>query len=951
MKLILVGNVGLTNVTTDENGEFSGEAAGVMKKLHDTMATINNDFGRVTDLELQETGGGDFDLAPFFNKATAMADHVTTGTQGRGRKGVSSFSTDSEAFKVDPIDKHNEITAVVVNDIVKGKKVRMGKITVYRNIHKDHERSVAETVTAVKKLIKRLQTKHQVRKVIIVGDWNTEGNIFLGNDIRELKHDDMFHKHNDQARETYIDRVFTNCIDAEIIGVYKTLENKKTGDTDLLGHKAYLIKIGKGRGERAEKMEKFKIISCKKLKQNTKKMKPVFEAPLDWEKDREYMLEKAAEEMTVMMNKLQEKSTIELKGGRRKEHILFSQVEQSEDEINHGKRADKTFFRLGETLTKGIKDSSSTASPKLADLHGKLESKLNGLNETDVQMGEQIIEELYGNEEKVNGKLCKTLDDFKKVVLSTSRSGAKDYLNMTLKATAIIYGSNRGFLRRFRDITNIALEIGYFPKVWKEDRIHFIYKEKGARLDAANWRPITIAPSIGKHLEKIIGHFISPIDDKNIDNFAYVKGKSCLSAITKVNEILSKIRKKFKNGKKWKYHTILSLDDISGAFEGIDHILIQKVIDTVMGNEKMKIGKLVRSYLTRKAVVAGNGEEMILKGKFDTKTSPQGSLLSPTFWRIYDCIFTKLYKNNLETLMEEFEEVVSYDHVAYADDHLTVIVIRVPAEEEIEEISVTLAKFLIMVRDLLGDATKQIGSAINPSKSENVVTSDLQEEVEYVLFLRGRNSPDKPTSESFKWLGYVLCLKEGHKLIFDEKKIETRINSICYMRDRIFQYSKNISLRIRIYKVYIAPFVELFLPLVIQAKMGKITVVHNLQHRTLCRAIDIPITTGRERVEEKLGERSVEEKAKRMASRMITNLALEELETEDKRMGTRNRPEKKRSTEKADRDDYIGRLFLYEENEVKEKKGKTKIKIGELKSWAYKVREEIKGYKMNRMGN
>ena len=452
-------------------------------------------------------------------------------------------------------------------------------------------------------------------------------------------------------------------------------------------------------------------------------------------------------------------------------------------------------------------------------------------------------------------------------------------------------------------------------------------------------------------MEKIIGHFISPIDDRNIDNFAYVKGKSCLSAITKVNDILSKIRQKYKNGKKWKYLTILSLDDISGAFEGIDHILIQMVFETLMENEKFKIGKLIRSYLTRKAVVAGNGEEMILKGKFDTKTSPQGSLLSPTFWRIYDSIFTKLFRNNMETLLEEFEEIVAYDHVSYADDHLTIIVIRIPVDEEIEKTAVTIAKFLILVRDLLGDATKQIGSAINPSKSENVVTKDLAEEVEFTLFLRGKNSPDKPTSEGFKWLGYFLNLKEGHKLVFDEKKIETRINSICYMRDRIFQYSKNIALRIRIYKVYIAPFVELFLPLVIQSTLGKITVIHNLQHRTICRAVNVPITTSRARVEEKMGERSVEEKAKRMASRMITNLNLSRVETNERRMGTRKRPEKNISTAKTDRVDYIERLFLYEENEIESKKGKTKAKIGEIKTWAFKVRAEIKNFKNNRMGN
>ena len=943
MKYILVGNIGLTNVSLDENGEYSGGATGVMKRIYDTLALANNEFGRVTDLELQETGGGDFDLSPHFGKATSRADHVTTGNQGRGRKGVASYTTDKEAFKVDPVDKHNEIVTTVTYDLVKGKKVKLGKITVYRNIHKDHERSITETISAVRKTIKKLRTDHNVRKVVVMGDWNAEQNIFLGNDFKELKHDDLYHKHNDHARKTFIDRVFTNCVDAEITKVYNTLENKRTGDTDKLGHKAYLIKIGKEAGNR-KKLEKFTIVSCKKLKKQVKNANTDFKMPLNWEKDREHMLNKAAEELTNLLDDLQKKSIVELKGGRRKDQILFREVEQAEDEIAHGKKKDKMFFRLGEILTKGIKDTSATTMPKLVDLHGKLESKLNGLNETDVEMGKKVINELYGADKKVNGQLCKTLDDFKKVVLSTSRSGAKDYLGMTLKSTAIIFGTNRRILRRFWEITKIALEIGHFPEIWKEDRIHFIYKEKGARLDAANWRPITIAPSIGKHMEKIIGHFISPVDDKNIDNFAYVKGKSCLSAITKVNEILSKARQTFKNGKRYKYITFLSLDDISGAFEGIDHVLIQMVYECTMFNGDFKIGKLIRSYLTRKAVVAGDGEEMTLKGKFDTKTSPQGSLLSPTFWRIYDSIFTRLYRNNLEVLIEQAEEVVMVDHVSYADDHLTIVIIRIEIEKEEDQIAIILAKFLILVRDLLEDATKQIGSAINPSKSENVVTEDLEERVEVTLILMGKNSPDKPTSCTFKWLGYFLTLKEGHKLVFDVKKIEARINSICFMRDRIFQFSKNMSLRFRIYKVYIAPYVELYLPLVIQSTMGKTTVVHDLQHRTLCRALNVPITTGRERVEEKVGERSVEEKAKRMASRMIENLKLRELETNEIRMSTRAREGRKVSSEKSDREDYIGRLFAFQESKIKERTAKVKVNPGEWKKWANKVRNEIKSF-------
>ena len=77
-----------------------------------------------------------------------------------------------------------------------------------------------------------------------------------------------------------------------------------------------------------------------------------------------------------------------------------------------------------------------------------------------------------------------------------------------------------------------------------------------------------------------------------------------------------------------------------------------------------------------------------------------------------------------------------------------------------------------------------------------------------------------------------------------------------------------MSLRWKIWKVYIAPFVELYLPLVIQEKIGKTTGVHKLQRHTMCRAVGIPITASRRKLEIKVGEKSVEEKAQRLTTRL-----------------------------------------------------------------------------------
>ena len=935
MRLVLVGNIGLANVEGSKEEVLNG----VHGKIFDTIAKANNEVGQITELDLQETGNGDFEFPPYFQKAAARSTHVTTGEQGRGRRGVASFSIDSDVFEVPPIDNHNEIVGIIINDFRKGRRVKTGKINLYRNAHKDYNRSTSETITAIRKMIKRMTTDYNVRRIAVVGDWNEEANVFLGSNFRELTHPELKHKHNNNTRETRIDRVFVNFSDARIVKVYPTFENKKTGDIENLGHKAYLVRIGDK--ENKEKKETVKIISAKKLKMIMKDNEPEFEINLKEDTERkEELIEQAAVEFTRKIEKLVDQAKVTVTKTKRKDHILISQCTAGQDEIRHGKKADKVFFRLGDTLTRGLTDEVSTNAPPIKDLHKKLEKKLNALNETDIELGEKVIKDLYGGANKVNGARCKTLDDFKKVVLSTSKSGALDYLGLNLKTTRIILGSNRRYLRRFKEITDGCMEVGHFPEIWKEDNIHFIYKNKGDRLDASNWRPITIAPSLGKHLEKVIGHFIAPIDDRNPDNFAYKKRRSCLSAITRVNQILSKARRKYKNCKKYKYVSFLSLDDISGAFESIDHILVVKVLETLLEIKEVQIGKLVGSYFKRNAFVREKEEKMELKGKFSTKTSPQGSLLSPSFWRIYDALFTKLYRNDLEKMVDTFEDIMEVDHVSYADDHLTVVIVRIKIEDE-EKTADKISVYLMMVRNMLADATSQMGSAINPSKSENVVVKGLEEDIENILCLEGNNSPDKPTSATFKWLGYFLTLKEGHKLVFDVPKIEAKIKSICYMRDRIYQYTSNTEFRLKIYKVYIAPYVELYLPLVIQTKINMITAVHDLQHRTLCRAVNVPQTVNRVRLQNKLCERDVENKAKRMAERMIRELDLEKPTETSMRMGTRAREGGNAPITAADRSDYLDRIFIYSERTDLEELKKSKINYNSLSKWAKDTREAI----------
>ena len=142
---------------------------------------------------------------------------------------------------------------------------------------------------------------------------------------------------------------------------------------------------------------------------------------------------------------------------------------------------------------------------------------------------------------------------------------------------------------------------GLAPENWKVDLISFLYKRKGGRADPKSWRPITIAVSLGKLYEKVILYQIRRITNANNDNHAYVKGRSCLSAIIDVMEFLKAAR-----GRKGEYREkglklvpLILTEDISGAFS-IDHGVIDSILKHRFNSKgDFDVRGAVASYLDR----------------------------------------------------------------------------------------------------------------------------------------------------------------------------------------------------------------------------------------------------------------------------------------------------------------------------------------------------------------
>lgn len=75
----------------------------------------------------------------------------------------------------------------------------------------------------------------------------------------------------------------------------------------------------------------------------------------------------------------------------------------------------------------------------------------------------------------------------------------------------------------------------------------------------------------------------------------------------------------------------------------------------------------------------------------------------------------------MQELEKADESIILVTHIAFADDHLTAITFLVSINASNIYIAKKISIILNTTRGLLAEATKEIGCAINPIKSENIV--------------------------------------------------------------------------------------------------------------------------------------------------------------------------------------------------------------------------------------
>jgi ribonuclease HI len=238
-------------------------------------------------------------------------------------------------------------------------------------------------------------------------------------------------------------------------------------------------------------------------------------------------------------------------------------------------------------------------------------------------------------------------------------------------------------------IFKACLLLGYIPKTWREVKVIFIPKPGRTDYeDPKNHRGISLSSFVVKTLERLVDRFIrSRILVENplcINQYAYQRGKSTMSAIHKLSNV---VESAFNCGE----HVVAVFLDIEGAFDkasfnsfriaarkqGVDQFIINW-IDNLLKNRT--IAAEMHETVVRKTPVMG---------------CPQGGVLSPLIWL--------LIANSLMVALKR----AGFEAIGFADDF--VIYIRGKFPNILFEL---MNKALRVVEEY----NRLVGLSVNPSK-------------------------------------------------------------------------------------------------------------------------------------------------------------------------------------------------------------------------------------------
>lgn len=438
--IITTTNVG--SLGPDEFEDLKPENIIVRHQLYDSIAKICNEVDAVDILAIQECRTFKFEPKPFFDLPTADSSQVSWGAGSGGTRGTCIYAG-NDCTKIDLNDDKHEACAVKFCYKDSNRKNRQAVlINVYRNQSKDFTRTVAETVKFISSAINKIRYDHGIGKVVVVGDFNSTSITVPG--LREYTHGDMFHKANKNAGKKFIDKIFSNISDVEIVSILPTCENKHNQPgSEELGHKVITIRVGKPANPQKTEITSVRYSTLKKIVANhSPKFNDLGLGPDT--RNNQLALERHCLDFTNLLVHLTAKATSKKTIDRRRgpKINLVQHVNSHGDKVLSVKEAAKEVYNLVGFMKTGLDTPTDKKKPELIEFKNHLQEKLRNLNEGDFSRAKAIIDQAYANVKKSELKLPGRRK-LKKIMMSTSSSGAKDHYGISLRVTKVFLGYNR----------------------------------------------------------------------------------------------------------------------------------------------------------------------------------------------------------------------------------------------------------------------------------------------------------------------------------------------------------------------------------------------------------------------------------------------------------------------------------------------------------------------------
>ena len=298
-----------------------------------------------------------------------------------------------------------------------------------------------------------------------------------------------------------------------------------------------------------------------------------------------------------------------------------------------------------------------------------------------------------------------TQDENKNIIMSSSNGTS----NLDPIPTTLLKSCIDSLIVPITDIVNKSLKEGVFPSAFKTAHVIPLLKKPSLdKNDLKNYRPFSNLSFISKVVEKVVASrlltHVELNDLSNPNQSAYKKNHSTETTLHKItNDITTNMEKK--------RVTVLTLSDLSAAFDTIDHAALIKLLSSCFGISGIALD-WIQSYLYGQYMVKIGGN---LSDSYTIKFGvPQGSVLGPI-------LFT-LYTTSLSSMIKKHSLV---NHQLYADDTQVYLGIS------LQDATASMEKLKLCLNDIKAWMTNA-KLKLNPSKTKLLLIGTKQQRKQFL---------------------------------------------------------------------------------------------------------------------------------------------------------------------------------------------------------------------------